>query len=92
MCSGEFGQEVEGLEDIEVAGGVAEEVCAGRFGEAMGSLLFGAVDDLAGAGDAQNACEAEGAAGHVLGEALNPLATAGGQADTAIDAEAAVLP
>ena len=37
---GEFGQEVEGLEDIEVAGGGAEEVCAGRFGEAMGSLLL----------------------------------------------------
>ena len=45
---GQFGEEVEGLEDLEVAGGTAEEVFAGRFGEAMGWMLFGAVDDLAG--------------------------------------------
>ena len=44
---------------FEVAGGFAEEVCAGRFGEAMGLLLFGAVDNLAGAGDADDTGEAD---------------------------------
>ena len=52
---GQFGEEVEGLEDLEVAGGGAEEVFAGRFEEAMRSMLFGMVDDLAGAGDADQA-------------------------------------
>ena len=41
-------EEVERPEDLEVAGYAAEEVFAGRFGEAMGWMLFGAVDDLAG--------------------------------------------
>ena len=50
----------------------------------------GAVDHLALGGDADESRQAEGAAGHVLGEALEAGAVAGGRVDAAVDMEAAV--
>ena len=57
---GQFSQEVEGLEDLEVAGGSAEQVGAGRFGEALRVLLLGAVDDLPGTREANDAARLNG--------------------------------
>ena len=39
-------EEVERPEDLEVAGYAAAEVFAGRFGEPLGLMLLGVVDDL----------------------------------------------
>ena len=58
----------------------------------MRVLFFGAVDDLSGAGEPDDAGKAERAAGHVLGEALDAGAVAGFESDAAIDAEAGVAP
>ena len=88
----ECGEKVEGLEDLKIACGGAEEVSAAGVGEAMGSLFFGVVDDLAGSGDAEQAGETERAAGHVLGQAFDAVAVAGGEPDAAVDAEAGVSP
>jgi hypothetical protein len=67
---GELGDEVQGVEDLEVAADVAEEVGARGLGKALAVGLLGAVEDLALVGDADQALEAEGTAQHVLGQAL----------------------
>jgi len=63
---GQFSEEVEGIEDLIVAGDTpgicAEQVIGGGLGEAMGPMLLGVVDDLAvsgGHGDSQHAGEIE---------------------------------
>ena len=55
-------------------------------------VLLGLVEHLAFGGDADEPGEAEGATGHVLGEAADGVEVAGLQADGAIDAKAAVVP
>ena len=89
---GEFGEEVEGIEDLIIANHTAEQVVACGFGEAMGPVLLGVVDHLPSPGNAEQAGEAERGAGHVLGEAFETVAVGGGDADGAIDAEAGVSP
>ena len=41
----EFGQEVQRLVDMEVAGDAGEQLRAGGVGEALGAILFGPIDD-----------------------------------------------
>jgi hypothetical protein len=56
----ELGDEIQRIEDLEVAGHVAEEIGAGRLGEALGGRLLGQVEDLALGRDADHPLEAEG--------------------------------
>ncbi len=44
---GELGDEIQRVEDLEVAGDVGEEIGAGGFGEAPAGAFLGEVDDLA---------------------------------------------
>jgi hypothetical protein len=55
-------------------------------------LLLGQVEDLALVGDADQALEAEGAAEHVLSDALDSGGVAFGQSYIVVDAEARVAP
>jgi len=89
---GKFSQEVERLEELEVAFDAAEEVAAGGVGETVEAVLLGLVEHLAGWRDADQPGEAERAAGHVLGEAVDGVAVAGFDADGAVDVEAGVPP
>ena len=89
---GEFGEEVKGIEDLEIAGDAPKQVAAGGVGEAMGPVFLSVVNDLRGSSDTKQAGETERGAGHVLGEAFEAVAVAGGDADGAIDAEAGVRP
>jgi len=86
------GEEVERLKDLEVALDAREEFGASGVRESLGAVLLGAIDDLPVGPDADEAGEAEGAAGHVLGEAFDAVAVARGEADAAVDVEAAVAP
>lgn len=86
------GEEVEGLEDLEVALDAREEFRAVGAWESLGVVLLGAIDDLAVGADADKAGETEGAAGHVLGEALGAVVVACCEANAAVDVEAAVAP
>ncbi len=70
---GELGDEIHGVEDLEVAGDprtAAEEVTAGGLWEASAGFLLGEVDHGARPGDADEALETERASEHVLGETL----------------------
>ena len=89
---GEFGEEVQGLKDLEVTGDASEQVVPGGVGEAVWFVLVGVVDNLTGAGDADQAGETERAASHVLAEAFEAIAVGVGQADGAIDAEPGMPP
>ena len=68
---GEFGQEIQRLEDLVIAGHAAEEVFIGGLGVLLAVVLVGLVEDFAFGGDTQEPGEGEGAAGHVLGEAFD---------------------
>lgn len=92
---GELCEEVEGVEDLEVAGDpspAAEKIFAGGFGVLLAVVFLGLVEDLAFARDANESGEREGAAGHVLGEAFDGGTVAAGEEHGAVDVEAAVPP
>ncbi len=55
----QFSEEVQGPEDLEVAGHATKEVRAGRLGEVQRALLLGAVDDLDLWADEDHSGEAE---------------------------------
>ena len=57
----------------------------------MKAMIF-MVEHFADGGDADEPGEAEGAAGHVLGEAFEAVAVAGRQEDAPVDVESAVSP
>lgn len=52
---GEFGEEVQGVEDLEVAGDAAEEILAGGLGILLAVVFLGLVEDLAFRGNADQA-------------------------------------
>jgi hypothetical protein len=87
---GELGQEVQRLEDLEVAADPGEQTVAGRLGETSAATLLSEVEDLAVVGDPDHAGEAERAAQHVLGQTLEPGGVAGSEGDAVVDTEAAV--
>jgi len=93
---GKLGDEVQRVEDLEVAChpriDAAEEVTAGRPGEASAGFLLGEVDHGALLGDADEPIEAERAAEHVVREPLATGAVVGIQPDGVMDAEARMLP
>jgi len=89
---GQLGEEVEGIEYLKITGRAAEKVRAGRQGKLPGAILLGLVEDLASGGDADDAGQAEGAAGHVFSEALEGGTILCGQPHGAVDGEAAVPP
>ncbi len=68
---GELGDEIERVEDLEVACNVAEEVGAGGLREAPAGFFLGQVKDLALVGDTDHVLEAEGTSQHVMGNALD---------------------
>ena len=80
--------EVQGVEDLEVAGDAAEEIGTGGSGESPAGPLLGEVEDLALVGEADQALEAEGAAEHVLGEALEAGDVVGFEPHREVDIEA----
>ncbi len=67
---GEFGDEVQGIKDLEVTGNVPQVVTACGLGEASGGFLLGQVEDLALVCDTDHAIQAEGASEHVLRQAF----------------------
>ena len=87
---GEFGDEVQGVKDLEVAADAVEQVGAGRCGEPAAGPLLGEVEDLALVGHLDQALEAEGAAEQVLAEALEAGGVAGVEAHAVVNAEARV--
>ena len=89
---GEFGQEVQGLEELEVPADSGQEVAAGGFGVLLRMVLLGLVEDLAFGGDADETGEAEGAAEDVLCETFEADAVSGVEEDAAVDAEPAMPP
>jgi hypothetical protein len=89
---GEFGDEVQGVEDLEVAGHVAEEVGAGGAGEPAAGPLLGQVENLAPGGHLDQTLEAERAAEQVLAEALEAGGVASVEAHAVVNAEARVAP
>jgi hypothetical protein len=74
---GELGDEVQGLEDLEIPGDAAEEVGPGGVGEALGGVLLGEVKDLALLGDTDHPLETEWAPKHVVGQTLAAGAVVG---------------
>ena len=89
---GELGDEVQGIEDLEVAADAAEEVAACGLGKALAVGLFGAVEDRALRGDADQALEAERTAQHVLGETFAAGDVVGIELHGEVDLEARVPP
>ncbi len=93
---GELGDEVQRVEDLEVAGDprtdAAEEVTAGGLGEVSAGFLLGEVDHCALLGDADHPIETERASEHVLGETLATGEVVGVQPHRMMDAEARVVP
>jgi polysaccharide biosynthesis transport protein len=74
---GQFGQKVQRLEHLKIAGHAAEQILAGRLGEVLWAVLFGTVDDLPGGGDADRPGQAKRAAGHILRHTLDAIAIRG---------------
>ncbi len=89
---GEFGQEVQGREDLEIPLGPGGDPVAFRVGEGPASRLLGFEDNLTGAGHFNQSREAEGAAGNVLDESLDAFVISGRQENRLIDAETGVPP
>ncbi len=56
---GDFGQEIEGAEDLEIAARSASQVGTGSPWEAAASVLFGAVQHRAVVGQADHADQAK---------------------------------
>ena len=88
----QFGQEVEWLEDLKVAGYAAQQVHACGLGKTLRMMFLRPVNDLPGGGDADEAGQAERAANHVLGQTLDALPVAGLEAGASVNVEAAVPP
>ena len=89
---GEFGQEVQGREDLEIPLGPGGDPVAFRVGEGPASRLLGFEDNLTGAGHFNQSREAEGAAGNILDESLDAFVISGRQENRLIDAETGVPP
>ena len=89
---GELGEEVQGVEDLEVAGDAVEEVRARRPGESPARSLLGEVDQLGLLGDADQSLETERASEHVVGDALASGEVVGVQPHRMMHAEARVIP
>jgi len=89
---GDFGQEIEGAEDLEVAARSASQVGTGRSREAAAVVLFGPIQHRPVVRQADHASQAEGTTQDVLGQALQTGGVARGQIDAVVDAEAGVGP
>jgi hypothetical protein len=80
---GHFGQEVQRGEDLEVAARSAPQVRAGGARKAAAVVFLGVVDHRTVVGQADEACQAEGATQDVLGQSFQPRRVPRRQADAA---------
>jgi len=69
-----LGQEVRGIEHLEVAGGPGQQFLVPRFGESAHRIMLRFVDHLPGLGHLDHPGLAEGAAQEVLDQALQRAA------------------
>jgi len=63
---GQFGQRVEGVEDLKIPWHATKQIATGWLGKGTAPRFFGAVDHLATGGDLDHAGQAERAAGRGL--------------------------
>jgi len=85
-------QEIQRIEDLEIARGPGEQVLVARFGESAYRVVLGLVDHLPGLRDLDHPRLAEGTSEEVLDEALHAFLIARLQPHALVDAEARVLP
>lgn len=88
---GQFRQKIQRLEHLIIARHTAKQSILGRQRIFPAMLLVGLVNHLPLRRDPQQPGEAERAARHVLGETLEGVRVAGGNAHGAVDVKAAVM-
>lgn len=69
---GHFRQDIQGIENLKIAFGPAQQILAGRFRETVHPIVTGLVDDLALPADFHHPRLAEGAPQEILDQPLDP--------------------
>ena len=83
----DFGQKVQGAEDLEVPFRSAAQIGAGRSGKAATVVLFRTIDHRSFAGQSHDARQAEWTAQDVLSQPPQPRCVTRWERDTVVDAE-----